>query len=131
MRLRRCLRAGRDRRRSAENPRMIQLSGCTDEARRFAHALFGFIDHPPQGPEEETCSNDGRKTPHPLQGAAGTGGGLVLAASLLARFGATLAQLGDQDDDRLQVQLPMAAIGAAPVAGTKALRVSESLQELP
>lgn len=71
-----------------------------------------------------------RKTPYPLQGGTGAGGGLVLAASLLARFGATLAQLGDQDDSRLQVQLPMAAIGAAPPAGTKALRTGESLQEL-
>ena len=52
-------------------------------------------------------------TPQPLPGHAGNGS-LSLAASLLARFGATLALLGDDQESSLQVQLPLARIGATP-----------------
>jgi two-component system sensor histidine kinase RegB len=72
-----------------------------------------------------------RKTPQALPGGAGAGEGLALAASLLARFGATLAQIGDNDEGRLQVQLPMAAVGAALAADVKPLSAAESVQELP
>jgi two-component system, sensor histidine kinase RegB len=48
---------------------------------------------------------------HSLRGHPDSGS-LSLVASLLARFGATLAQLGDERESSLQVQLPMAALGA-------------------
>jgi two-component system sensor histidine kinase RegB len=49
----------------------------------------------------------------PVPGHPGNGS-LSLAASLLARFGGTLTQLGDDQESSLQVQLPLARIGAAP-----------------
>jgi two-component system sensor histidine kinase RegB len=58
-------------------------------------------------------------------------GGLSLAASLLARFGATLAQLGDDRESSLQVQLPMAVIGATQTFGAKPQNAAEPVQELP
>jgi two-component system sensor histidine kinase RegB len=48
----------------------------------------------------------------PRSARAGNGSSISLAASLLARFGATLAQLGDERESSLQVQLPMASVGA-------------------
>ena len=65
-----------------------------------------------------------RQTPHPLPGHPGNGS-LSLAASLLARFGATLAQLGDDQESSLQVQLPMARIGAAQTVGAKPQHAAE------
>ncbi len=52
------------------------------------------------------------KARQPLPDHPGNGS-LSLAASLLARFGATLAQLGDDRESSLQVLLPLARIGAA------------------
>ncbi len=58
------------------------------------------------------------QTPRPLPGLAGNDS-LSLAASLLGRFGATLAQLGDDQEISLQVQLPMATIGATRAVDAK------------
>ncbi|MEQ1804478.1 MAG: hypothetical protein ABL900_03795, partial [Burkholderiaceae bacterium] len=54
------------------------------------------------------------KTPAPRAGQPGNDS-LSLAASLLARFGATLGRLGDDRDRSLRVQMPMATIGATDV----------------
>jgi two-component system, sensor histidine kinase RegB len=52
-------------------------------------------------------------------------GSLSLAASLLARFGATLSQLGDERESSLQVQLPIATVGASQQSGARTQSTAE------
>lgn len=62
---------------------------------------------------------------NPLAGQPGNGS-LSLAASLLARFDAALTQLGDEQESSLQVQLPLATIGASSMVEGQAQRAANA-----
>lgn len=95
-------------------------------ARTPPHSVFVALRW---DPETVTIDLSGAQRParaaetmaQPLPGHPGNGS-LSLAASLLARFGATLALLGDDQESSLQVQLPLARIGATPAVEGEAPR---------